>query len=270
MIFAALLALVLQTDPPETKEDCKKALDAFHAAYRTGGEPGRIAAIEGLAKHKCPNAIAALAPLLGSESEKVRIAAAKALGGMDHPKALEALTDAVTANEGVKDVFTAVLKALQAIDWEAGAEPLNALLTKYHDKGLIDEVHEVIPVLGSLGSPSSVEPLLSLLEHAENQGKAQGTGRYRTAGTPKLVALEGPIKAALQQITGGNEPNYPKWRQYWHANRDTLLAQAVLVYRCKLTGKRFEQKGTEAQVCPYHDKSEKDGVVVKTRLHSRA
>lgn len=270
MILATLALLALQADPPETKEDCKKALDAFHDSYKTGGEPGRVAAVEGLAKHKCPNAIAALAPLLMGDSEKVRIAAAKALGGMDHPKALEALTEAVTPNEGVKDVFDAVLKALLAIDWEAGAEPLNALLSKYHEKGMIDEVRAVLPVLGSLGSASSVEPLLHLLEHAETQGRAQGTGRYRSAGNPKLGALDAPIKAALQAITGGNEPNYQKWRDYWRTNRDSLQAQAVLVYRCKLTGKRFEQKASESQVCPYHDKAEKDGVLVKTRLHARA
>ena len=189
---------------------------------------------------------------------------------MDHPKSLEVLAAALPASESQKTLFDSVVKALQTLDWEAGAEPLNALLSKYHEKGMIDELHLVVPALGSLGSGTSVDPLLRLLEHAENEGKSGRVGKFRSAGNPKLVALEGPVRAALQAITGGNEPNYHKWKEWWGANRERLEASAVLVYRCKATGKRWEQKAGEAEVCPHHDKPEKDGQVVKTRLHSRA
>jgi HEAT repeat protein len=278
MTLVAVLLMALQGNAQagaapgllqETKEECKKALDAFRAAFHTGGEAGRSSAVEALGKHHCPNAIAALAPIAAGDSDKVRIAAAHALGGIDHPKSVEALMEALSAAEGAKDVFDAVLKAIQTLDWEPAAERLNSMLSKYHDKGLIDEVQAVIPVLGSLGSPTSVDPLLTLLEHAE-QAKPQGRGRTRASGNPKLAALEGPIKAALVSITGGTGGNYKQWKAWWQENRDRLSAQAVLVFWCKLTGKRFEQKASDPQSCPYHDKPEKDGVIVKVRLRARA
>jgi HEAT repeat protein len=270
MSFLTALLLASQAGSIEDKEECKKTLDAFHMAYRSGAEGARIAAIEALAKHKCANSIAALAPLLAGDSDKIRIAAAKALGSIDHPKALEALNAALPASEAVRDFFDAIVKALQTIDWEAGAEPLNALLGKYHEKGMTDELRPVIQALGSLGSATSVDPLLQLLEHAENEGKSGRVGKLRSTANSKLVALEAPIKAALQAITGGTEPNYVKWKEWWHENRERLLESAVMVYRCKTTGKRWEQKAGQAEVCPNHDKPEKDGQVVKTRLHARA
>jgi HEAT repeat protein len=270
MNFIIALVLATQAGLVEDKEECKLTLDAFHVAYRSGTEGARIAAVELLAKHKCPNSIVALAPVLGADSDKVRIAAAKAIGSIDHPKALELLTAALPASETVKDVFEAVVKALQTLDWEAGAEPLNSLLTKYHEKGMTEELRIVIQALGSIGAPSSVDPLLQLLEHAENEGRAGRVGKLRSSGNQKLVVLEAPIKAALQAITGGNEPTYAKWKDWWRGNRERLLESAVLVYRCKLTGKRWEQKAGQAEVCPNHDKPEKDGQIVKTRLHARA
>jgi HEAT repeat protein len=264
-----MLLLAFQNGTSESKEEIKAAVDQFKTALRQSSDGARVAAIDALAKHHCLEAVAALAPLLTSDTEAVRIAAAKAVGGIDHPASLEALSLALPPSEASKTVFDAVVKALVTLDWEAGAEPLNALLTKYHEKGMLDEVHTVITALGSLGSQTSVDPLLRLLEHAENEGKSGRTGKFRSAGNPKLVALEGPIKAALQAITGGNEPNYHKWKDWWGSNRDRLQAGAVITYRCKLTGNRWEQKAGEAMLCPNHDKPEHDGQVVKTRLHAR-
>jgi hypothetical protein len=273
LLFAALVTPLpvpaFQQTPSEDKAACKAALEQFKAGVHQSAEAARVSAIETLGKHVCPEAIVALAPHLGEDTERVRMAAAKALSGMDHPKSLEVLVAALPGSEASKPLFDAMVKALQTLDWEGGAEPLNALLSKYHEKGMIDEVHSVIPALGSLGSQTSVDPLLRLLEHAENEGKSSRAGRLRSGGNPKLLALEGPIKAALQAITGGNEPNYHKWKDWWAANRDRLMASAVIVYHCKTTGKRWEQKAGEPEVCPNHDKPEKDGQVVKVRLHAR-
>jgi HEAT repeat protein len=265
-----MLILAFQNGTAENKEEAKAAVEQFKTAVRQASEAARVAAIEALAKHHCHEAVAALAPYLTADTETVRMAAAKAVAGIDHPASLEALSLALSPNEASRTVFDAVVKALVTLDWEAGAEPLNALLSKYHEKGMLDEIKVVIVALGSLGSSTSVDPLLKLLEHAENEGKGGRAGRLRSTGNPKLLALEAPIKAALMAITGGNEPSYHKWKEWWGANRERLLAQAVIVYRCKLTGKRWEQKAGESMLCPNHDKPEHDGQVVKTRLHARA
>jgi HEAT repeat protein len=268
-----LLSLVLlaQVDSGESKEECHKAVEAFHASMKGAAEAARLVAIDALSKHHCVPAISALAPLLQSPEELIRLAAIRALGSMDHLEAVEALTAELPTWESSKNpTFDAMLKALQTLDWEAGADPLNSLLAKFHEKGMIDEMKPVIQVLGNLGSSTSVAPLLQLLEHAENEANGGRVGKTRSAANPKLKALEGPIRAALQSITGGNEPTYRKWHDWWQENRDRLTASATLVYHCKMTGKRWEQKAGEPMACPNHDKPEKDGQLVKTRLHPRA
>jgi hypothetical protein len=270
MVLVMTVLLALQQTPTHNKDECKAALEKFKAGMHQAGEADRVAAIDALAKHVCPDAIGAIAFHMTEDSERVRIGALKALSTMDHPKSLEVLIAALPSNETPKTIFDAMVKALQTLDWEGGAEPLNSLLSKYHEKGMVDELHSIITALGSLGSETSVDPLLKLLEHAENEGKSSRGGRVRGGGNPKLLALEGPVKSALTAITGGNEPNYHSWKQWWGSNRDRLLASAVTVYRCKLTGKRWEQKAGDPEVCPNHDKPEKDGQFVKTRLHMRA
>jgi HEAT repeat protein len=276
-MLTTLLILALQAGSAQSKEaqikekeEIKAALDQFKKDVHQSADSARIAAIDALAKHHCREAVAAIAPYLTGDTDTVRIGAAKAVGSIDDPASLEALSGALVPNEASQSVFDAVVKALQTLDWEAASETLNGILSKYHEKGMLDEVKVVITALGALGSSSSVDPLLLLLEHAENESKKGRGGRYRTAVNTKLVALEAPIKAALQAITGGNEPNYHQWKAWWSSNRDRLLASAVIVYRCKATGKRWEQKAGEPPVCPNHDKPEHDGQIVKTRIHSRA
>lgn len=250
----------------EDPEECLKTLEAFRLAYRSGADSGRAAAAGLLAKHPCPKSVEALSALLTGEVDSVRIAAARVLGGFDLPKALAAVAEAVPQNAQRHEVLEALAKALESLDWELGAETLNPLLPKHHDKDVLDTLHVVVPVLGKLGSPSSVEPLIKLLEHAENEGKRVRAAGVRAAGNPKMQALEAPVRKALAEITGGSEQSADKWDAWWKANRDRLLAGANVVYRCRETAKRWGQKAGEAQECPFHEKPQRDGQVVKTRL----
>jgi HEAT repeat protein len=267
MTIGVALVLALLQGSDEDKAECKTYLELFSGAYHNISEATRIIAVENLAVHKCPLAIAALAPLLTSDTDKVRIAAAKALSDMDHPKSREALAAALVPNESSRGVFEAIVKALRVQDWESGAEPLNALLGKYREKALLDLLGIVIDALGGLGSQTSIDPLLRLLEHIESEGRAARTGKVQTPGDAKLAALEAPIKKALQAITGGNEPSSKKWKEWWGANRERLAASAVIVYRCRGTGRHWEQKAGEIPLCPGHEKPERDAQVVATHLH---
>lgn len=267
-----LIALLLASPglaQAEDPEECKKSLEAFRLAYKGGAESGRSAAVGLLTKHPCAKSVDALSPMLTAETDAVRIAAAKVLGGFDLPKAVEAVAAAVPPNTQRHEVLEALAKALESLDWELGAETLNPILPKHHDKDVLETLHVVVPVLGKLGSASSVEPLIQLLQHAENEGKRVRAAGVRAAGNPKMLALETPIRKALQEITGGSEATADKWDDWWKANRERLLAGATIVYRCKASGKRWGQKAGEAQHCPHHDKDEKDGVVVKTSLGGR-
>lgn len=254
----------------ESEEDCKKAVDAFGAAYRNAAEPARIAAISELGKHKCEKAVGILSQLLTGEAEKVRIAAAKALGTYDSAKAVEAAANAVSANLKDHEVLEALAKAIEDIDWEVGATILNPLLRKHDDKDILEALHVIVPVLGKLGSASSVDPLIKLLEHAENEGKGGGRVKgIRSRGNPQLAALKGPVDKALQAITGGTQSSSDKWEEWWKANSDRLAASSTAIYLCRATGKRWVEKAGEAIKCPFHDKPEKDGIQVKIVLREQ-
>lgn len=258
-----LLASLALTCFQENEEECKRAMETFQAAYKNAGEAARISAVDGLSKHPCEKAIGTMSQILAGEAEKVRVAAAKVLGGLDHPKAVEAAANAVSLNLKNHEVLEALVKAIGELDWEVGATILNPLLRKHDDKDVLEALHIIIPTLGKLGSERSVEPLIALLKHAENESR----GTRRLKGNQRLAALEGPIGKALEEITGGVESSRKKWEEWWKANRDRLIASSSAVYRCGITGKRWTQKSGESVKCPYHDKSEKGAVPVKVLLH---
>lgn len=268
-ILAAALFFAAQ-EAKHSEEECKAALAAFHAAWKNDSETARIAAVHEASKHHCEKTLALLTPLLVNDAEKVRVAAAKALGKFDSGKAVAALAEAVAPNDKDTAVLDAIAQALKELDWEAGAEKLNPYL-KDHEKHVESALHVIVPVLGSLGSPSSVEPLIELLRHAENDR----TGRVAVKGiktggknsTAKEAALKGPIEKALQDITGHTDTTSAAWEAWWNATKGPMLADAKIVYRCKATGKRWEEKAGEPVKCPYHDAPTKDAEPVKTKLH---
>lgn len=257
-----VLLLALQQD---AEQDCKKALEDFRSAYRSGAEQARIGAVEKLGQHKCESSIGVLAPILTGEAETVRIATAKTLGTFDDPKAVVAVAQAVAPNINNHEVLEALTRALVDLDWEVGATTLNPLLSKHDDKDVLEALHVIVPMLGRLGSGTSVEPLIKLLEHAENE---RG-GLRRVKGNARLAALEGPVRKALGDITGGTESTWKLWRDWWTQNRERLEKGATLIYRCQATGKRWPQKAGEAVKCPNHEKPVKDAVLVSTRLADR-
>jgi HEAT repeat protein len=270
-IIAAALLLAAQ-DSKHSEEECKSALAAFHAAWKGDSETGKIAAIHEVSKHHCEKTLALLAPLLVMDAEKVRVTAAKALGKFDNGKAVAALAEAAGPNDKDTAVLDAIAQALKDLDWEAGAEQLNPYL-KDHEKQVVDALHVIVPVLGALGSPSSVEPLIELLRYSENEKSGRVAvkgiktgGKNSNAG--KITALKGPVEKALQEITGHSpEPTARAWEDWWKANSAALIAGAKIVYRCKATGKRWEEKAGEPVKCPYHDAPTKDAEPVKTKLH---
>ncbi len=269
-VLASILLLGTVQVAGDDEKACLDALDVFRAGLRSASPAARAQAAMELARHKCPKAVAGLASLLTADVDSVRIAAAKSLGSFDDPKAVDAVAGAVAVNAQRHEVLEAMAKALEDLDWEAGALQLNPLLAKHHDKDILETLHVVVPVLGKLGSMSSVEPLITLLEHAESEGKRVRAAGIRAAGNPKMAALETPIRKALQDITGGSQGTGDKWDDWWKANRDRLVAGATLTYRCKASGKRWGQKGSEVQECPFHDKQAKDGQVISVRLSSKS
>lgn len=271
--FAVLVTLMsagILHAAQEDEEECKRALEAFRTEYKGATEAGRVAAVQGLQRHMCEKSVGILGPMLTGEAAAVRVAAAKVLGTFDHPKAVEALTLAVKPNAERRDELVAIANALETLGWEAGALALNSLLSDHHDKDVIGGIDELVKVLGKMASPTSVEPLIKLLQHAENESKGVRRGKGKIGGNKQMEALIAPVRKALQEITGGTATSPEGWEDSWKANRERLLAESTLVYWCKGTGKRWAQKAGEAQECPHHDKKMKDGQLIAVRLGSKA
>ena len=264
ILWALSAPLFAPQGAKEDEEACKKAQDAFRVAYRAKDEAGRANATSAFGDHGCGHCAGLLGQILLSEAFSVRAAAARALGKMDTPKAVEALAQAVEPNHEVPEVLDAIAKSLQTLDYEVGATILNPLLKKLGEKEVVDALTVIIPVLGKIGSATSVDPLIDLLQRAENEASA--TGRRRLRGNPKIAALAGPARKALEEITGGREGMSKAWEAWWKAGRERQMATATIVYRCQETGKRWSQKAGEALQCPDHEKSPKHGLVVKSKL----
>jgi hypothetical protein len=260
--FSPLWAQAVQED----EDACKKAQSEFFGGYKSKDEAARARALSAFEKHSCGSCVGIVAQLLVTEGTSVRVAAAQALGKMDHPKAVEAVAQSVEPNREIPDVLEAIAKGLQTQDYEVGATILNPLLRKLGEKEVVAALDIVVPVLGKLGSPTSVEPLIDLLQRAENEATG---GRRRLKGNPKIAALAGTVRKALEEITGGREGTSKSWEAWWKANRERLSASATLVYRCTATAKRWPQKLGEPVRCPFHDKEEKHGQLVSTRLVER-
>jgi len=189
--MAWLTGILLVLQPQEGKDvsdECKKALDAFRKAYAGADEAKRVEAVRELGNHRCGSCVSVLSGLLVSEADKVRITTAKVLGTLDDPKAVEAVAGAVLPNKDRHEVLEPLAKALEDLDWEVGATILNLLLKKHDDKDILEALHIIVPVVGKMVSTTSVEPLIKLLEHAENEGKRVRVGGKRYAGNPRLAA----------------------------------------------------------------------------------
>lgn len=266
MIVWFALASAFGMQVKEDEAECKRVQEAFRNAYRAKDEAGRAGATSAFGSHGCGHCAAILAQLLVSETKSVRVAAANALGRMDTPKAVEGLAQAVEPNHETPEVLDAIAKALQALDYEVGATILHPILKKLGEKEVVDALDVIVPVLGKIGSANSVEPLIDLLQRAENEASGAGGGRRRLKGNPKIAALAGPARKALEEITGAREGGSKAWEAWWKANRDRKLAAATVIFRCPSTGKRFGQAAGEAPQCTYHEPSEKHGTPVKSKL----
>jgi HEAT repeat protein len=271
---ALALFLVLSQAVNHSEEDCKAVLAKFHADVKGGGEGDKITAIGDLSKHYCDKTVDLLRQLMIDDTEKVRIAAAKAIGKADSQKAVQAVAEAIPLNDKDPAVLEALAQALKDLDREAGAEALNPYL-RNHEKYVVEALHIVIPVLGSIGSSSSVDPLLELLKHAETSsgggGRVKGVKTSTRPGTnnaQSVASLKGVIEKALTEITGHPaEKTSQLWEEWWRGNRASLLGQATVVYRCPSTGKRWEEKVGQPVKCPFQDGPEKDLILIKVKLH---
>lgn len=266
LLLRAFVPAWAQADPKaEAEKEARKALEKFEKAYSTDVQSARIAALQQLAFVRRDLAIATLLRVLTTDADAVRIAAAEALGRINDPAAVKALGESVARNATHTEVMDAIVKAIETLDWEVGVDALNPLLARENEKDVVDTYASVVPALGKLGSHTSVEPLIALLDHCESAARISAKSRDRRA--EELAKLKETVIKALKGITGWKEKRQSDWADRWAKEGPQLVAERTAVYLCRNVDKRWEQGIREKPKCPYDDKASECGVLVKTKLH---
>lgn len=262
-----------QTDKRAEEQKARDAIKLFQKSYASPDETMRAQAVGNLAQFHHELVVQQLAPILTSDTNPVRIAVAQGLAGIECLESVKALAGAVEPNIKETKVLEEISKALQKLDWEAGAAVLNPLLEKYTNDDILAALDTIIPVLGKIGSPTSVDLLVDLLEDTElpvggarRAGKLKGRGAGNKYGK-EISKLKKPVSTALSDITGWKESDSQAWRKKWEAEGRELLTNPTIVYFCRNTGKKWEQKKSEKIKCPYDEKTTTCILVAKTKLH---
>ncbi|MHC4607675.1 MAG: HEAT repeat domain-containing protein, partial [Planctomycetota bacterium] len=217
----------------------------YKKAAKEKEEAARIAAIEQAVRTRHDKIIRAIGNALLHDTDNVRIAAAKALGTADHPTSVDVLVAALEVNRKKPDVLQAIAAALGALGWQKGALALHVLLENPGEANVRESLEAIVDALGSIGSASSVEPLIDLL--------ALTRGRRRLGRN-----VERRINAALAAITGGDKDDAKSWKEWWKGNKNRLFEVSKSIYWSKKTYERTE--------VPRGEKAPKDALLVVVRL----
>jgi HEAT repeat protein len=277
-VFGAAVFLTGILSAQDRKEIDKAAEAAIKEQSKNLTNPDasqRISAINALAQHKSDKVIAVIARYLTSDEDKVRIAAAQALGTIDHFNSAKALCDAVNPNIKNQQVIRAIVAAMVQVDWEICAETLNTLCKRVQEPNITPVMEAVCDALGKLGSPTSVDPLITVVDSAELEGSGgftpgggQKFGKNQFGGNPAIARLRDPAIKAIEAITTKRFNSATEAKTFWKKNSATWTAAAIIVFWCEQKWQRWEKgpQDTKAK-CPYAEKSCGMDKPCKRKLH---
>jgi hypothetical protein len=243
--------LALGQDPVPTEKEGEAAAHKLREEAAKSSIEGKIAALQEALKTEHEKVIKVVGEMLLTEADSVRIAAANALGSVDHPASAEVLKNAVLPNIRREDVMIAIFKAIGELGWQSAVPTLNELLPKVAEADIRSVLPHACSALGQLGSTTSVDPLIDLLEKLENGG--------RRNPWPNEGPLRRNAEEALREITGMAFNKAAEWAPWWRANQDSLRAKLLRVYWSRKTQDRVDVGPAE--------KTPADSVLVSTRLH---
>ena len=249
-MMALLLVALLAQDPVPTDKDGEAAARKLKEECAKATIDGKIAAIQEAVKTEHEKVLKAIGEMLLNEADPVRVAAATALGTADHPASADALAAAVLPNLRREEVLPSILKAIAELGWQSPAGRLNDLVSKVGDADIRAALPNVIDTLGKIGSPSSIDPLIDLLQKLENGG--------RKNPWPNEGPMRREAESALRAITGMDFRRAVDWQPWWTANQEILRQKMTRVFWVKKTQDRVDVSAAE--------KAPADAVLVASRL----
>lgn len=233
-----------------------------------GSASDRRSAISSLASIKSAKVIPLISKYLTSDEDSTRVAAAEAMATIDHPDAAAALSQAVNPNIKSATVLRALIAAIKKIDWEVGADGLHVILRKASDPNITPIVKDALDACAKVGSPSSVDEVLKVIDLAEANGGGTGmpggirgpngqlVGGANNPGGKQLSDLRGPAMKAFSDLTGQNATSTKDVKDFWSKNKGRLTAMAVIIMWCEKDWKRWEKSPTDSKAkCPFSDKT---------------
>lgn len=241
--MATLLSLCFLASLQASKEDdaaVAAALDAFKTAYKAKEPAGRAGAVAELAKTHHDKVYSRLGQLLQMDVPEVRVAAAKGLGDVtaNRKRPVAYLVAALPVNSKEPMTVAAILEALGKLK----EPPAQQEVEKFLKTRNTPICKAAVEALGSIGSRSSVGPLIDCLRWLEESAKAapstQGLGGGGGGGLAGLGG-GGPVDRdsrdrermvkpvllkALTAITKENHPGAMEWESWWRSNSAKFLS----------------------------------------------
>lgn len=225
-------ALLVQADPPPSKESVKDALDRFAKAYKSKEPSERATAVAEVSKTLDEKVVAKLTALLVADDRTVRIAAAKGLSGVTgelRKKAVTAMGRAFGPNVSEPLVVIAIVESMEAMQDGLGYAVLKANLRSPD----VATSKAAIEAAGTIRDKSFVSPMIeharyleAAAREASNVGPGgrtvQGGGMIPGGGTPgdpdapkRARALTPLIQKSLELITQQTFKSFADWANWW-------------------------------------------------------
>ena len=211
LIFACAPIFAVENPAPDAAK-VKSAIAEIDKAFKDGGTPERIKAIEQGGQILDAEVIGRIAKGLRDKEVDVGRSAIEALRFMAHPEATRVLIDAAKREPRLKkntDLYASLLRAIGQHGDAAGIEVLTDDLWATLEYPVLQAR---ILGLGHIRTRASVEKLFDTL---------------RSAGPTKVQPYMGLFRVALMVLTGVDQGTSSEaWMKWWSLNRAKLEIEA--------------------------------------------
>lgn len=199
-----VLAPLFAIDTPQTPDAARiKAVVAeLDKAFKDGGSPERVKAIQSGAQVVDAEVISAIAKALRDKDAEVEKAAIEALRFMDHPDSKKSLIEAAKHEPRIKKDLDLYASILRAIGQHGDAGSIEVLTEDIWTTIDADVTRARILGLGRIRTKAAVEKLFDLM---------------RAAGPHKIQPHMDQFRVSLMVLTGVDQGTTPEnWLKWWN------------------------------------------------------
>ncbi|MBL8859668.1 MAG: HEAT repeat domain-containing protein [Planctomycetes bacterium] len=211
-LILALAPLFALEEPVPPPAQVKSAIAELDKAFKDGGTPERLKAIQQGSQVLDAEVIGRIAKGLRDKEADVGRAAIEALRFMNHPEATRALLDAAKREPRLKKNLDLYASLLRAIGQHGDASSIEVLTDDIWTTLEYPVLQARILGLGRIRTKASVEKLFDLM---------------RSAGPYKIQPHMGLFRTSLMVLTGVDHGTSSEaWMKWWNQSRAKLEIEA--------------------------------------------